>query len=353
MIRHAFLFGGNFHLLTLRPLLCLSLFFSSTLVIKTFTRVSPTFHLSYSIPHKFACPSQHTFARTTNFPNTTQRSNLHREMAENEHLEWQGENLNQLVQRIVDHTQCSEEEAANRLQTMIQALLEGPQNPPQERTPPASPPPQPPTQKKIIFIDFDLDATVSDRIPHNPSQYAVGRIESMEYVELWYFTTEGCKEASKATPTAADDTFGLLNTDSGLTLQSIKATKASRNAVADEHLTWEQVMTARHTLIQTANQVNWPRKHTLVLAEFYIKLEGLKAEGYNSRTLLLYHAVVRRQWHETMKGRGTPFNPSIINEALFTKLENQIRDRDQEELLKKASNSCFVSLSSTKLTNKT
>ena len=77
----------------------------------------------------------------------------------------------------------------------------------------------------------------------------------MEYVELWYFTTEGCREASKATPTAVDDIFGLLNTDSGLTLQSIRATKASRNAMADEHLTWEQIMTARHTLIQTATHV--------------------------------------------------------------------------------------------------
>lgn len=256
-------------------------------------------------------------------------------MAEQEQPNWQEGTINELVQRIVDRTQCSEEEAAGR----IQALLDGAQGPRQEQTPPVTPPPQPPAQKKVVFIDFDLDATVTDRIPHNPSQYATGRIENMEYVELWYFTTEGCKEASKTTPTAADDTFGLLNTESGLALQSIKATKASRNAVADEHLTWEQIMTARHTLIQTASRVGWPPKHTFALAGFYIKLESLKAEGYTPRALLLYHAVVRRQWHETMRGRGTPFNLSIINEALFVKLENQIRDHDQEEILKKASNS--------------
>lgn len=257
-------------------------------------------------------------------------------MAEPEQPDWNEETFNQFVQRIVDRTQCSEEEAAGRLRTTLQALLGGEQNPPQEQAPP---PPPPPTQKKPVFIDFDLGTTIGDRIPHNPSQYAVGRIENMEYVELWYFTSEGCKEASKATPTAADDTFGLLSTDSGLALQSIKATRASRNATADEHLTWEQIMTARHTLIQTANRVGWPQKHTFALAEFYIKLEGLKADGYNSRALLLYHAVVRRQWHEAMRGRGTPFNLSIINETLLAKLENQIRDRDQEELLKKASGS--------------
>ena len=87
--------------------------------------------------------------------------------------------------------------------------------------------PQPTPKKKTIFRDFDLNSTVADRVPHTPSQYAVTRIESMEYVELWYFTTEGCREVSKATPTAADDTFSILNTDTGLALQSIKATKAS------------------------------------------------------------------------------------------------------------------------------
>ena len=264
-------------------------------------------------------------------------------MADRERQEWEEDTFDQLIQRMVDRTQCPEGEAARKLQAAIQALLDGEQVPLQEQIPPASPPPQPPTQRKVVYIDFDLDTAVTDRVPHNPSQYATGRIENMEYVELWYFTTEGCKEASKATPTAADDTFGLLKTDAGLALQSIKATRASRNAIPDEHLTWEQITTARYTLIQTATRVGWPQKHTLALAEFYIRLEGLKAEGYNTRALLLYHAVVRRQWHETMRGQGKPFNLSIINDGLFTKLENQIRDHDQEELLKKASNSCSSS----------
>lgn len=256
-------------------------------------------------------------------------------MAEPEQPDWRGEGFNQLVQRIMDQTHCTEEEAVVRLQTSFQAILEGAPVIPQEQAPLETP-----AQKKVEFIDFDLDASVADQIPHNPSQYAIGRIESMEYVELWYFTTEGCKEASRATPTAADDTFGLLNTDSGLALQSIKATRASRNAIPDEHLTWEQIMTARHTLFQTVQRVKWPQKHARALAEFYIKLEGLKAEGGNARALLLYHGVVRRQWHEAMKGRGAPFNLSNINGALLAKLENQIRDRDQEELLKKASKLC-------------
>jgi hypothetical protein len=209
---------------------------------------------------------------------------------------------------------------------------------------PNSPTPSTPPQinesrkKKVVFPDFTTGTSVTGQVPHAPSQYAVGKIESLEYVDLWYFTTEGCKEASKTTPTAADETFGILNTDTGLTLQPIKATKASRNAITDEHLTWEQIMTARHTLITTTNRVGWPTKHTLSLAEFYINLEGLRAAGNNPRALILYHAVVRRLWHEAMEGRGNTFDLSVINEDLFHKLENQIRDHDQEELLRKASN---------------
>ena len=98
-------------------------------------------------------------------------------------------------------------------------------------------------------------------------------------------------------------------------------------------------MTARHTLIGTATRVGWPPKYTFALAEFYINLEGLKAEAYNPQALILYQAFVRRQWHEAMRGRGTLFNISIINEKLFVKLENQIGDHNQEEVLRKASNS--------------
>jgi len=246
----------------------------------------------------------------------------------------------------MDHFQCSED-AANRLRATVQGLLEEPPNPPPVQPlnsplpdlpiPPKNEEPQPPTRKKVIFPDFDLNTTVADRIPHAPSQYAVGKIENMEYVELWYFTTEGCREASKATPTAADDTFCILNTDTGLTLQSFKVTRASRNAIADEHLSWEQIMTARHNLIATADRGGWPKKHTLALAQLYIDLEDHKAAGYNPRALILYHAIVRKQWHDAMRGRGTPFNPSRFNENLFIGVVNQIRDRDQEELQRMAS----------------
>ena len=157
----------------------------------------------------------------------------------------------------------------------------------------------------------------------------------MEYVELWYFTTEGITDASKITPTAADDTFGFMRTEAGLALQQIKASKASRNAICDEALSWEQIMTARHNILSSASM--WPEKHRLALAEFFMNLEARKASGAKPRPLILYQATVRRRWHHALKGVGQPFNIAIINNDLLAKLENEIRDQDHEEMKKQAS----------------
>ena len=75
----------------------------------------------------------------------------------------------------------------------------------------------------------------------------------------------GLQGSQQNNPTIADKAFSLLSTKSGLALQPIKATKASPNAVVDEHLTWEQITTVRHTLIATANRVSWAHKLTMVL----------------------------------------------------------------------------------------
>ena len=258
------------------------------------------------------------------------------------------------TQRIMERFQCSEEDAMVRIMNSINGIfneLEVPRSPPVPLPDLPAPLPDPPIplfpaadgdprpapKKKATYVDFDLDTPVDNQVPHTPSEYAVGKMEDIEYVELWYFTTEGCKEAGKATPSVADNTFGILTTGAGLALRPIKASKASHNAVIDQSLSWEQIMTARHTMISVANRTGWSRKLVLALAQFYINLEGKKSGGYNPRALILYHAVVRKQWHEALRGRGSSFNISIFNDALFIKLENQVRDRDLEDIQRQTS----------------
>ena len=106
---------------------------------------------------------------------------------------------------------------------------------------------------------------------------ALTRVKAMEYVELWYFTSEGILDASKITPTTSDETIGLVKTDSGLAIQPIKASKASRNAILDGSLSWEQIMTARYNILDAASK--WPEEHRISMAEL--------CQGHSSLTPLV------------------------------------------------------------------
>ena len=171
-------------------------------------------------------------------------------------------------------------------------------------------------------------------------KFAVDRVKAMEYVEFWYFTSEGILDASKITPMTSDETIGLVKTDTGLAIQPMKASKASRNAILDEALSWEQITTGRHNILDAASK--WPEEHRRSMAEFYMNLEALKATGTNPRVLILYHAVARRQWHNSLKGEDERFNIARISQGLLTRLESQLRDRDLEDLQRQASDSTWT-----------
>lgn len=256
----------------------------------------------------------------------------------------EAEEINQIRQLLVARLGCTEEEAANRLQTLLVPAERGQQGDPPP--PPASPSPSPPPRqtpppedessflpkKKIVFADFELDVAISEWIPHSPDPHAVARIKAMEYVELWYFTPNGIKDASQRIPTAVEDAFGLLRTEAGLAFQPIKASRAAHKVDQDELLSWEMILTARHNLLREAFNAGWPEKIRKALTEFYVNLEELGAQGKNPKALVLYHAVVRRRWHAALKGAGRSFNISIINSALFAELENQLRDKENEDM---------------------
>ena len=257
--------------------------------------------------------------------------------------QFMGEQYAQQRQRIIDRFQCSEEEAADRLKTTwdnaFQALF--------LPEPPQNPPPSPPhstredqamASKKTAPRDFDVDAAIPDRIPNSPSEFAIGKLENLEYVELWYFTTEGRREASISFPTTHNNSVGLLETELGLSLQlPSKSSRPSKNVIIDENLTWVQVMEARHSFVAAVDHAGWPEKHVQALGIFYVNLESLKMDGYDPKPLILYQAVARRNWHRTLKGKGNSFNISIINESLLFELKNQILVHDQKELQQQAS----------------
>jgi hypothetical protein len=195
---------------------------------------------------------------------------------------------------------------------------------------PSPPPPEPiqpnteaapPPRKKVVFINFGLDSFIPESLPLFPARFATDKIKSIEYAELWYFTTEGILNASKISPAAADDAYGLTHADSRLDIQPVKALRTSRNVISDEALSWEQIATARHNLLDAKS--GWPEKHRLALAKIFMNLEVPKAAGSNPLALILYQASARRRWHETFKGLSAPFNLANISKPLLLTLKKQ------------------------------
>jgi hypothetical protein len=99
-------------------------------------------------------------------------------------------------------------------------------------------------KKKPTFGDFEENEPPPNVIACQPSQYTLRKTTAGEYVELWYFTKEGCFKATKHSHAQADDTFGLLSTNEVLTLRPVASVKASKNAKADHELSLMEMLQA-------------------------------------------------------------------------------------------------------------
>ena len=79
---------------------------------------------------------------------------------------------------------------------------------------------------------------VPDYVMPPPSQFAIGKLKSFSFVELWYFTDEGCAEGQVSSRAQSDDAYGLTKVDDLVALKPVTLFKASHNVIPDADLTW-------------------------------------------------------------------------------------------------------------------
>ena len=115
-------------------------------------------------------------------------------------------------------------------------------------------------KKKAKMRDFDDAITVGNYIAPRPAQYALRRIEDFEYVELWYFTPEGCSDATQHQLAQYDDAFGLTKVDDMVALKSVSSLKASKNVVPDAELSFRQMSMAKNAFIPLMSNYHWSAK---------------------------------------------------------------------------------------------
>jgi len=101
-------------------------------------------------------------------------------------------------------------------------------------------------KKQPKINDFDDDKMVGDFVMPCPSQFALGKLKSFSFTELWYFTEEGC---SKAQEFLLEDAYGITRVDNLVALKPVTAFKASKNAIPDADLTWRQMNISKNMML--------------------------------------------------------------------------------------------------------
>ncbi|KAF8800043.1 hypothetical protein BYT27DRAFT_7263187 [Phlegmacium glaucopus] len=192
-------------------------------------------------------------------------------------------------------------------------------------------------KKKPKMNDFDMDQAIDDFIIPWPATFALRRIDDFEFVELWYFSQEGCVEASTSHRTQNEDAFSITKVNDMLSLRPVASLKASKNVIPDMDLSWRQMTIARTTLVQhLTNQ--WPAKHIQAMVQFFMNLEvhPYRHRPFGERSLLIYQARARRNWHDQLK-QNRAFNIAIINETLLQTIHREVLDNEQMNMIQVSS----------------
>ena len=199
-------------------------------------------------------------------------------------------------------------------------------------------------KKRPKINDFNDDKMVGDFVLPRPSQFAIGKLKSFSFTELWYFTEEGCSEAQESSRALPDDAYGITRVDDLVALKPVTAFKASKNVIPDVDLSWRQMNVGKNTMLRHMELCNWPSKHVDSFARFYLHLEldPMRSHPNGERVLIAYQAKVRRQWHDDIT-RGQGFNIAQINQRLLATVAEEVWDAIRLEAIRKVSEPLDVS----------
>ncbi|KAH7917392.1 hypothetical protein BV22DRAFT_1026403, partial [Leucogyrophana mollusca] len=190
-------------------------------------------------------------------------------------------------------------------------------------------------KKKPKMKGFNASKSVGDAILARPSQFAIQKLRAFEYCPLWYFTPEGCKDATEFAKSVDDDSYGFTKVEQILTLKSVASSRASKNAVQDKDLTWRQFDLGNDGLLNHACKAGWRPEHLQALSTFFVSISTseLRTRPLGEETLLLYQDRVRREWHDSLKMDDDPFNIALLSETLLRSIGDEVHDAARNDAL--------------------
>lgn len=168
-------------------------------------------------------------------------------------------------------------------------------------------------------------------IPQQIHPYAKKLMTARKYIPLWYFLPEATAEAKERTKETVDTNrfqIAMDDTDSSssLTLVGSHTVRASPNAIPDTKLTWDQVMRAKSSFLNALPLGEYTQDFIKMFAGFYtgMDMHPELREEHGDRVLALYHAEMRRAWHEFFE-RKEPFDLAVFSEETLEKCRLEVR----------------------------
>lgn len=190
-------------------------------------------------------------------------------------LAWQQQELADTAQREQEEAQCQNEELQRNVQNETREA----------------------EKKKPKLNSFVVNRPIATAIKLRPSRFALHKLEERDYIELSYFTPEGCAEAASNDHAVAEEAFAFSKVNDLVSLRPISAFKAASKVIQDDKLSWREMSIAKINLIQCMEETGWPKNHVVALATFYLNLENhpKHQEPDGDAVLLAYQAQVRRE----------------------------------------------------------
>ncbi|KAF8172744.1 hypothetical protein BJ912DRAFT_886588 [Pholiota molesta] len=188
---------------------------------------------------------------------------------------------------------------------------------------------------KMKLRSFNPQRSVASVLAPRPSTYAINKVANFEYVELWYFTKEGCKEAQSTQRTETDDSFGMSRVGDLVAFRPVASVQASKRALQDADLSWEQFHYANRSFLKNIDSAGWPPEHVQALLQFFINLKSspFLDRDHGKQIVLTYQARVRCNWMDVMKdGNEEVFNIALVSSPLMESISNEIQSSATAEM---------------------
>jgi hypothetical protein len=190
-------------------------------------------------------------------------------------------------------------------------------------------------KKKPKLNAFDLKHSVEKWLKPRLASYTLNKLNNLEYVELDYFTTRGCKDATaNNNKSVSHDTLAFTQMGNTFALCPMAALRPSKHIRNDKDLSWEEMLDAKNIMLHfMAKSRLWPVLHALSIISFFLNLKAHLRKGQKNckKALMLYQSCIQWEWFNALKcDKG--FNIELIQEeylhTMAEEINNSIQDRD-------------------------